>query len=73
MQDIETFYEDGSWKCRWAGGRRAPFATGPDRERMIEQGSIVARWYGVDHIIRDSDGTVAEKNCYRQPTEVDAS
>jgi len=64
LDDIETYYESGQWKCRWSTSNE-PFATGDDRERQIAQGGTVAAWYGVDHIIRDADGTVVARNSYR--------
>lgn len=64
MEDVETYYEAGQWKCRWVNGRE-PFATGTDRQRLIAQGATVAHWYAVDHIIRDASGAIEERNSYR--------
>jgi hypothetical protein len=63
IDDVETYSEGGVWKTRWLHSAQ-PFATGT-RERQISQGATVAAWYGVDHIIRNPDGTIAEHNSYR--------
>jgi len=41
------------------------FAAGGGRQRQVSQGATVAQWYGVDHIIINPDGTLAEHNSYR--------
>lgn len=64
LDDIETYCENGIWKSRWRTSTE-PFAVGGGRDRQISQGATVAQWYGVDHIITDTDGTIAERNSYR--------
>jgi hypothetical protein len=64
VDDIETDCEGGVWNTRWQHGTE-PFATGGSRERQITKGAVVARWHGVNHIIRDPDGSIAEHNSYR--------
>jgi hypothetical protein len=43
------------------------------RNARLSQGAAVAIWYGVDHIITNSDGTTAEHYFYRYRQEPDAS
>ncbi|HEY3001040.1 MAG TPA: hypothetical protein VGJ44_01710 [Kribbellaceae bacterium] len=64
IDDIETYCERGVWKTRWRRSR-TPFSVGGSRERQVSKGAIVARWYGVDHIVRDPDGSIAERVSYR--------
>jgi hypothetical protein len=61
VDDIETYCENGVWKTRWQHSAE-PFATGGGRERQITKGAVVAHWYGVDHIVRSPDGSIAEHN-----------
>jgi hypothetical protein len=68
IDDIETYCEDGVWKTRWYHSTE-PFATGGSRQRQISQGATVAQWYGVDHIIKNPDGTVADQTSYRYRVE----
>jgi hypothetical protein len=70
IDDVETYYEAGVWKTRWLHSAE-PFATGRSRERQVSQGATVAAWYGVDHIIRNPDGTIAEHNSYRRHVQAD--
>ena len=61
---IETYCENGVWKIRWQHSTE-PFATGGGKQRQICKGATVAQWYGVDHTIKNPDGSVAEHNTYR--------
>ncbi len=61
--DVETYYLNGTWHTRRCDSPE-PFASGPSRIRLIAIGVEVARWNGLRHIIRDTDGTVAEVNRY---------
>ena len=65
VDDVETYCDAGVWKTRWVCAAE-PFASGGGRERQMAQGGTVAQWYGVDHIIRNSDGTIAEQKTYRK-------
>ncbi|TCO32741.1 hypothetical protein EV652_104347 [Kribbella steppae] len=60
---VETYYRDGSWHTR-RGDCTRPFASGTRRDRLITVGVEVARWNGLRHIIRDTDGTIVEVNLY---------
>ncbi len=64
VDDVETYCEGGVWKSRWLHGSK-PFAAGGGRARQIMKGAVVAHWYGVDHIVRNPDGTIAERSSYR--------
>lgn len=61
--DVETDLKDGSWHTRRCDFPE-PFASGPRRVRMIAIGVEIARWNGLRHIIRDTDGNVVEINRY---------
>jgi hypothetical protein len=64
LEDVETYCENGIWKSRWRNSPE-PFAAGGGKNRQISQGATVAQWHGVDHIIINPDGTIAEHNSYR--------
>lgn len=70
VDDVETYCEAGVWKTRWLHSAE-PFATDGGRQRQICQGATVASWYGVDHIIKNPDGTIAERNSYSYGPEPD--
>jgi hypothetical protein len=71
VDDIETYCDNGIWKTRWRNSPE-PFAAGGGRDRQVSQGATVAQWYGVDHIITNPDGSVAEHNSYRYRREAHA-
>ena len=66
VDNVESYCEDGVWKTRWQRSTE-PFASGGSRDRQIVQGATVAQWYGVDHVIKNPDGSIAERNSYRPP------
>ncbi|MBZ2195388.1 DUF2188 domain-containing protein [Occultella gossypii] len=61
--DVETFHDDGQWKNRREGTERA-FSTHKDRNEAVAIGREEARTRGIDHIIRDLDGTIGERSSY---------
>ncbi len=61
--DIETYHEDGQWKSRRQGSERA-FGVGGTKEEQIAQGREAARRDGVEHVIKNLDGTIGEKTSY---------
>lgn len=63
---VETYYRDGAWHTRRTDCPD-PFASGPAREHLITVGYEVARWNALPHIIRRTDGTIAEINNYVTP------
>ena len=69
--DIETYYEGGTWKNRPQGSDRASntFNTKADAQA---RGREMAIDRGVEHIIKNMDGTIGERNTYprsRDPRE----
>jgi len=61
LDDIETYCDASVWKTRWSGSAE-PFSSGRDRQRQVSQGATIAAWYGVDHIVRNPDGSVAQRS-----------
>jgi len=61
--DIETYYEEGTWKNKREGTDRA-FTTGGTKAEATAQGREAAMKDKVEHIIKNQDGTIAEKNSY---------
>lgn len=62
--DIETYYEDGAWKNKREGTRRALGAGYGTKDEAVTAGRHAARSDGVEHIIRNQDGQIGEKNSY---------
>jgi hypothetical protein len=61
--DVETYHENGEWTTKIEGTKQASSthattkdATQKGRERAIER--------GVEHVIRNVDGTIGERNTY---------
>lgn len=61
--DISTYNEDGVWKSKVEGSSRAAHAGGAKTEQQAI-GPNMAQARGVEHTIRNLDGTIAEKNSY---------
>lgn len=61
--DVQTLYENGQWLTRieGVGGARARFET---KAQAAEHGRKEALDRGVEHIIKNQDGTIAERNTY---------
>jgi hypothetical protein len=60
--DVETLYRDGKWANRVTGERSEYlFQT---KDRAVAAGRELARRRHVEHIIKNQDGTVAERNTY---------
>jgi len=62
--DIETYYEDGQWKNKRDGAQRAFGAGYSSKEDAIVAGREAARGDKVEHIIKNQDGVISEKNSY---------
>ncbi|GAA1113786.1 hypothetical protein GCM10009630_08850 [Kribbella jejuensis] len=71
LDDVQTYCDNGIWKTRWRNSTE-PFSAGRNKHQQISQGATVAQWYGVDHIVINPDGTVAEHNSYRYRREPEA-
>ncbi len=60
---IETYFENGEWKNRVQGSRRAAnrHATKAEAEKA---GREMAKKRRVEHIIKKKDGTIGARNSY---------
>jgi hypothetical protein len=61
--DVETYYEDGQWKNKFVGNDSAA-SVHQTRGAAVGAGRQMAALRGVQHVIRDMDGAVAERNDY---------
>jgi hypothetical protein len=61
--DIETYHEDGRWKNRPQGNDRASSTSTTKAEAQAE-GRRMAMDRGVEHVIKNMDGTIGAKNTY---------
>ncbi len=61
--NIETYNEDGQWKSRREGNARA-FAVGGTKAEQQSEGRTAAKRDGVEHTIKNLDGTIGQKNSY---------
>jgi hypothetical protein len=61
--DIETYYEDGVWKNRPQGNERASNTAATKAEAQAV-GREMAKVRGVEHVIKNKDGTIGQKNSY---------
>ena len=61
--DVETFHEDGEWHNRveGEGGLRGTY---DGKEEVVSEGRRMAQERQVEHIIKNLDGTIGEKNSY---------
>ena len=61
--DIETFHEAGVWKDREQGSD--PILSSHDtKQRAVEASRSLAQSRRVEHIIKNMDGTIGERNSY---------
>jgi hypothetical protein len=58
--EVETYFENGQWKNAVVPGEDigGPYAT---REEAISAGRQAARERGVEHVVRDEEGSVVEQ------------
>lgn len=61
--DIETYYENNQWKNRREGSSRA-FSADDTKTPAQAAGREAAIKDGVEHVIKNQDGKIAEKNTY---------
>lgn len=61
--DIETYYEDGQWKNRPQGNKRAS-STHDTKAGAQARGRDMAVDRGVEHIVKKQDGTIGARNTY---------
>jgi hypothetical protein len=62
--DIETYYEDGEWKNKREGNGRAFGAGYGTKDEAVAAGRDAAQNDGVEHVIKNQDGTISGKNSY---------
>lgn len=62
-RNIETYHEDGQWKNRQQGNKRASSVHDTKAEAQ-PKGRDMAKDRGVEHIIKNMDGTIGERNSY---------
>ena len=61
--DIETFFEDGVWKNRTQGSASAENRH-THKRAALAVGQEMARSRKVEHIIKNTDGTIGDRNSY---------
>ncbi|MEU3627864.1 hypothetical protein BS329_40200 [Amycolatopsis coloradensis] len=61
--DIETYFEDGQWKNKVEGSTRAA-STHHTKIEAVETGREMARERKVEHIIKNKDGQIGQRNTY---------
>lgn len=61
--DIETFHQDGAWHNRVEGGETYDDQF-PTKADAVTVGRDLARERKVEHIIKNEDGRIAERNSY---------
>jgi hypothetical protein len=70
--DVETYHEDGQWKNTVEGNERAS-STHPTKADAEAQGRSMAQDRGVEHVIKNMDGTISEKHTYPRSRDPRAS
>ncbi|HEX6343858.1 DUF2188 domain-containing protein [Umezawaea sp.] len=61
--DIDTYHENGQWKNKVEGNTQAS-NTHDTKEAAVAKGREMAIEAGVEHIIRNLDGQIAERQTY---------
>ena len=61
--DIETYHEAGQWKNKVEGNSQAS-SVHDTKAEAVKQGRMMAMHAKVEHIIRNMDGTISERNSY---------
>lgn len=70
--DIETYFENGEWKNKVEGSSRAANIA-DNKEQATAKGREMAIERGVEHVIRNQDGKIGERNTYprsRDPRDI---
>lgn len=62
--DVETYYELGTWQSRRQGMYELVFGVAPTKEEAVRLGRERALQLGVEHIIKNQDGTIGQRNSY---------
>jgi hypothetical protein len=67
--DVETYYADNMWSNKIEGHEKV--GNYQTKDRAIEAGRDLARDLKVEHIVRNQDGTIADRSTYgRDPRDV---
>jgi hypothetical protein len=61
--DVETYHEGGKWRNR-VEGESSSTSTHDTKEEAMAVGRSMAQDRMVEHIIKNLDGTISEKNSY---------
>lgn len=61
--DVETFHQDGEWFNR-VTGRTDVEGSHRTKAEAVEAGRDLARALEVEHIIKNENGQIAERNSY---------
>ncbi|MEV8610743.1 DUF2188 domain-containing protein [Amycolatopsis sp. NPDC051373] len=72
--DVESYYEAGQWKTKVEGNQQASH-THDQKEEAVAKGREMAVERGVEHFIRNMDGTIGERHTYprsRDPRNIPA-
>lgn len=62
--DVETFHEDGNWHNRVTGESSNTGGSFRTKSSAVEAGRELARERKVEHIIKNENGQIAERNSY---------
>ncbi len=60
---VETYYEDGQWKNKVGGNTRASNTAATKAEAQAK-GRDMAKDRAAEHVIKNMDGTIGQKNSY---------
>jgi uncharacterized protein DUF2188 len=66
--DVETYYEGGSWKNRPQGNQRAS-STHDTKAEAQAAGRQMAKDRQVEHVIKNKDGQIGQRNSYGNDPE----
>ena len=61
--DVETYHQGGTWKNKVEGDDSAE-STHDTKDEAIQPGTGHGSLSKVEHIIKNMDGTIAERNSY---------
>lgn len=62
--DVETYHADGEWKNRIEGETTNTGGAYATKDEAVRAGRDEARRRSTEHIIRNLDGTISERNSY---------
>ncbi|WP_166879131.1 DUF2188 domain-containing protein [Salinibacterium sp. ZJ450] len=62
-KNVETYFEDGTWKNRITGNSRAS-NTAPTKAEAQAKGRQMAIDRSTEHVIKNMDGQIGNRNSY---------